>query len=50
MATGVAPHLHIGAVEFIVFLLYLLLAGAILRIVEVTQSGNRFGKALAFIY
>jgi hypothetical protein len=47
---AVSPHLHIGAVEFIVFLLYLLVAGALLRIVEIKCANTSFGKALSFIY
>jgi hypothetical protein len=46
----ITPHLHIGAVEFLVFLLYLIIAGALIRIVEIKCANSSFGKALSFIY
>lgn len=47
---AITPHLHIGAAEFLIFLMYLIIAGALLRIIEIKFANNNFGKALSFIY
>lgn len=50
MAQGVASHIHIGALEFLIFLTYLVIAGFILRITEICFAHTKFGRALAFLY
>lgn len=47
---AVTPHLHIGFIELVIFMLYLVIAGFIFRIVEITQHGNAVGRAMSFIY
>lgn len=38
------------AVDFIQFILQLLIAGFVLRVTSIKLAGTDFGKALAFIY
>jgi hypothetical protein len=47
---AVAPHLHIGFVEFLTFLLYLLVAGFLIRMIEISMHSNLIGQSLSFIY
>lgn len=47
---AVAPHMHIGFVEFLTFLLYLLVAGFLIRMVEISMHNNVIGSSLSFIY
>lgn len=47
---AVTPHMHVGFIEFIFFVFYLLLAGFLLRVLEITCANNQVGKALSFIY
>jgi hypothetical protein len=47
---SVAPHLHIGFVEFLTFVLYLLIAGFLIRMVEISMHSNILGQSLSFIY
>ena len=47
---AVTPHMHVGFIEFIFFVFYLLLAGFLLRVLEITMHSNSVGKALSFIY
>ena len=44
------PHIHLDGAEFIKFLLFLLAAGGLLRILEYLLHNTVIGKALAFIY
>jgi hypothetical protein len=44
------PHLHIGFADFVVFMLYLLVAGGVLRLLEFVWHGNVVGQALNVIY
>lgn len=43
-------HIHVGFADFVVFVLYLLVAGALIRMFEVLNHNNRIGQALNFIY
>lgn len=47
---SVAPHLHIGFVEMLVFAFYLVIVGVIFRILEIQFAHTSFGQALSFIY
>ena len=47
---AVQPHLHIGFVEFLTFLLYLLVAGFLIRMLEISMHNNVIGSSLSFIY
>ena len=47
---AVTPHLHIGFVEFLIFLLYFIVAGFLLRVVEIAMHNNALGQALSFIH
>lgn len=47
---AVAPHLHIGFIEFLTFLLYLLIAGFLIRMLEISAAHSKVGQALSFIY
>lgn len=44
------PHIHVGAAEFAVFLLQLIIALFLIRVAEMKLAGTSFGKALAFIH
>lgn len=43
-------HIHLGLLSFFQFLLYLVLAGGLLRALEIWTRGTKFSEALAFIY
>lgn len=43
-------HVHVGAVEALVFLAYLLILGFIIRSIQIRYSDTALGQALAFIY
>ena len=43
-------HVHIGAVNALIFLAYLLIVGFLLRAAETRWPDSPLGKALAFIY
>ena len=47
---AVQPHMHIGFMEFITFVLYLLVAGFLIRMIEITMHSNIIGSSLSFIY
>lgn len=47
---SVSPHLHIGFVEFLIFLMYFLIASFLVRMLEVWAGSNVFGQALSFIH
>lgn len=44
------PHVHVGVLEFGVFLAMLLLAGFILRVLQLRYPDSPVGKALGFLY
>lgn len=44
------PHVHVGVIEFVTFVAYLLIALFLLRTVEVTYPDSPFGKALAYLH
>ena len=43
-------HIHLSALDALVFTGYLLVVGFILRYLSTRYSQSSFGKALAFIY
>lgn len=47
---SVSPHMHIGFAEFIVFLLYFIIASFLIRVTEIWMANNMVGQALAFIH
>ena len=47
---AVSPHVHIGFLEFAVFMLYLVIGGFLLHVLEISMHGNPIGQALSFIY
>lgn len=47
---AVSPHLHIGFIEFLIFFMYFIIAGFILRVLEITMHANPVGQALSFIH
>lgn len=47
---AVTPHLHIGFIEFLIFLMYFIIASFLLRWLEVMMGQNVFGQALNFIH
>lgn len=44
------PHVHVGALEFVIFVLMFLLAGFLLRVLQTRYPDTPAGKALGFIY
>lgn len=44
------PHIHIGFIEGLIFLLYLVVIGFILRVVEIQFHNTALGRGLSFIY
>lgn len=47
---AVAPHLHIGFVEFLVIGLYIIVWGFLFRTLEIWMHNNPVGQAMSFIY
>jgi hypothetical protein len=47
---SIAPHMHIGFAEFIVFFLYFIVASFLVRVLEIWLANNAVGQALAFIH
>jgi hypothetical protein len=43
-------HIHLSALDALIFTLYLLIVGFLLRTIAGRNSDNALGKALAFIY
>lgn len=43
-------HVHVSALEFVIFALYLIIFGAAWRWVAAKNSENSIGQAMAFIY
>lgn len=43
-------HVHVGALQAVVFLAYLLIIGFLLRTAAAVWKDRPIGKALAFIY
>lgn len=45
-----SPHVHIGLLEFGIFLAMYLVAGFLLRVLQLRYPDSPFGKALGFIH
>lgn len=43
-------HFHVGAFEFLKFVLMLIVAGFVLRTIQVAWPNNKFSHALSFVY
>lgn len=44
------PHVHVGVLEFVIFLLMLLVAEFLLRQITTTYPDSAIGKAVAYIH
>lgn len=43
-------HVHVGAINALVFLAYLIIIGTLLRLIATRYPDNPIGKAIQFIY
>ena len=47
---GTTIHVHVGAINALIFLAYLIVIGTILRLIATRYPDNPIGKAIQFIY
>lgn len=43
-------HIHLGGLEWLKFIAYLLIAGGVIRLIEYQLRGTSAGGGLAFLY